>query len=164
MSLTYAEVGATRTGDVPDGYTGLRLRRRVGDATCFEEAGAFVMSLGMQRGAGLRVPDTVVAPGADVTMRLGPGRLHLAVPTRVVYVIDEPRRTGFAYGTLDGHPESGEELFLVERDDLATYAEVRAFSRPGRWFTRLAGPLARYAQAAFARRYLAALERALDAA
>ena len=40
------------------------------------------------------------------------------VPARVVYVIDEPLRKGFAYGTLPGHPETGEEAFIVEyRDD-----------------------------------------------
>jgi uncharacterized protein (UPF0548 family) len=31
------------------------------------------------------------------------------VPCRVVYVVDEPRRAGFAYGTLPGHPEIGGE-------------------------------------------------------
>lgn len=161
MSLTYAEVGATRSDDVPDGFTGLRLRRRVGEAARFEQAAAFVLGLGMQRAAGLRVPDVVVAPGTDVLMRLGPGRLSLTVPTRVVYVVDEPGRRGFAYGTLPGHPESGEELFLVERDEVATYAEVRAFSRPGRRLTRWGGPLPGLAQRAFARRYLTSLERAL---
>ena len=35
---------------------------------------------------------------------------------RVVFVIDEPGRFGFAYGTLPRHVESGEERFLVERD------------------------------------------------
>jgi uncharacterized protein (UPF0548 family) len=45
-------------------------------------------------------------PGTDVLAHLGPIR----VPCRVVYVLDEPERRGFAYGTLPGHPESGEEL------------------------------------------------------
>ena len=60
-------------------------------------------------------------------VHLGPVR----APCRVVYVVDEPDRRGFAYGTLPGHAESGEELFLVRYDPATdeVYAEVTAFSR-----------------------------------
>jgi uncharacterized protein (UPF0548 family) len=34
---------------------------------------------------------------------------------------------------------------------------ITAFSAPGRWFTRLGGPLARLVQSRMTRRYLAAL-------
>ena len=59
---------------------------------------------------------------AEGTALLRPGdvaRMRMAfwprrIPARVVYVVDEPARRGFAYGTLHGHPESGEEAFLVE--------------------------------------------------
>jgi uncharacterized protein (UPF0548 family) len=37
-----------------------------------------------------------------------------------VYVIDEQKRFGFAYGTLPEHAGSGEERFLVEMDDEQT--------------------------------------------
>ena len=53
-------------------------------------------------------------PGERVVSRIAPG---IATPCRVVYVIDEPSRRGFAYGTLPGHPESGEEAFIVEIDE-----------------------------------------------
>lgn len=163
MSLTYPSVGATRDWvDLPAGHAAMRARRRVSDVDRLDEAGRFVLALGMQRGSGLQVPDAALAPGVDVVMRLGFGRLALTVPTRVVYVLDEPDRRGFAYGTLPGHPESGEELFLVERVDGATYAEVRAFSRPVFWPLRLAGPVGRLAQRAMARRYLAVLARELS--
>lgn len=36
-------------------------------------------------------------------------------PVLVVYVIDEPDRIGFAYGTTAEGPESGEESFILER-------------------------------------------------
>ena len=64
-------------------------------------------------------------------LRLGRRRLAVSAPVRVVYVVDEPRRRGFAYGTLPGHPESGEEAFVVElqEDDEVTFT-VTAFSRP----------------------------------
>jgi uncharacterized protein (UPF0548 family) len=64
--------------------------------------------------AGLKVEATteVGAVGSEVIVHLGPVR----APCRVVYVVDEPGRRGFAYGTLRGHAESGEELFLVRYD------------------------------------------------
>ncbi len=61
---------------------------------------------------------------------------------RIVYVIDEERRFGFAYGTLPGHAEKGEELFLVERAENGVIRySMRAFSRPRHWLARLStGP------------------------
>ncbi len=82
----------------------------------------------------------------------------------MVYVVSEPDRRGFAYGTLPGHPERGEELFLVERQDGSTYAEVRSFSRPGRWFSRLGLPVVRWVQRRYVERYLDALAQALTPA
>jgi hypothetical protein len=62
-----------------------------------------------------------------------PRRVQFGVvcPCRVVHVVDEPRRRGFAYGTLPGHPEQGEESFTVthEADDSVVF-RVAAFSRP----------------------------------
>ncbi|GAA4732513.1 hypothetical protein GCM10023350_14890 [Nocardioides endophyticus] len=76
----------------------------------------------VQRLAGARGSWALVAasgPVADtdtvVDMRFGLGPLALRIPCRVVYVVDEPERAGFAYGTLPGHPETGEELFLLSR-------------------------------------------------
>jgi uncharacterized protein (UPF0548 family) len=46
--------------------------------------------------------------------RFGPFRLDS--PVRVIYVIDEKNRKGFACGTLPGHPISGEEAFIVDTE------------------------------------------------
>ncbi|MEJ1231303.1 MAG: DUF1990 domain-containing protein [Galbitalea sp.] len=76
----------------------------------------------------------------------------------VVYVVDRPARKGFAYGTLPGHPESGEESWMLDRsEDGSVWLTIRAFSRPssGGWW--VAYPILRLVQAAFTRRY----ERAL---
>ena len=63
------------------------------------------------------------------------------------------------YGTLPGHMECGEEYFeLTYREGVLT-ARVVAFSRAGRWFTRLGGPAARTVQRLMARRYARALLR-----
>lgn len=71
-----------------------------------------LMRWDMHRGTGLKVHSDAdnAVPDAVVVLTLGPVR----IPCRVVYVIDEANRQGFAYGTLDGHPESGEELFYVD--------------------------------------------------
>jgi uncharacterized protein (UPF0548 family) len=71
-------------------------------------------------------------------------------------------RFGFAYGTLPGHAESGEERFLVEWDrtgDAVRY-DVLAFSRPRHPLARLGYPLTRRAQRRFARDSAAAMLRA----
>lgn len=43
------------------------------------------------------------------------GPLAVHEPVRVVAVVDTPDTRGFAYGTLRGHPVSGEEAFIVRK-------------------------------------------------
>jgi len=157
LALSYPEVGAT-AGELPEGYHHMRADARIGTGReRFEAAADAVLRWGMQRGAGLGLQTSteVARPGTDVLGRLGP----LTVPCRVVYVIDEPDRRGFAYGTLPGHPERGEELFCVrhDRSSDAVHAEIVAFSKPARWWSRAGGPVARLAQKLVTRRYLRAL-------
>jgi len=79
------------------------------------------------------------------TVLVGPWWID--APVRVIEVIDTSTAAGFTYGTLPGHPENGEERFLVRLDSDGTVrAEIRAFSRPGRWFSRVAGPAGRHIQ------------------
>ena len=94
-----------------------------------------------------------------VELRIGVGPLSIIAPCRVVYVIDESDRCGFGYGTLPGHPESGEESFLLERADNAVTFTVTAFSKPATMLTRLAGPIGRRVQDVMTARYLRALPR-----
>ena len=122
LPFTYREVGAT-AGPLPAGYHHVCKSAVIGDGRHrFEDAAAAVMRWGMLRGAGVRVEASteVAEVGSDVIVGIGPIR----APCRVVYVVDEPDRRGFAYGTLPGHAESGEELFAV-RYDPATGAVVR---------------------------------------
>ena len=158
--LTYAEVGQT-AGTLPDGYHHLRRSATIGTgAQAFADAADKVMRWQVQEGAGMKVEASspVAAPGALVrtTLRLGP--VPFIAPCRVVYVVDEPRRRGFAYGTLPGHPERGEEAFIVthEPDDSVTLTVI-AFSRPATMLTKLGNPVARAVQAYVTRRYLRAL-------
>ena len=93
-------------------------------------------------------------------MRLGVGALALRIPCRVIDVIDELNRRGFSYATLPGHPESGAERFLLERDETgAVRFTVAAVSKPATLLARAGGPLTRATQDAMTRRYLRALDR-----
>ena len=162
--LTYAEVGATRDAStMPPSAHHLTVRQPIGPADVFEAAAECVLTFGMQRGSGFRVVTSAsrAFEGAELTVRAWIGPVRMTAPTRVVYVVDEPDRRGFAYGTLPGHPESGEELFLVERVGDETWAEVRAFSRPGRWYVGLGGPVVRRLQHRAALRYVDAVRRAV---
>jgi uncharacterized protein (UPF0548 family) len=97
-------------------------------------------------------------PGTVVTLRNRVGPVPVSASCRVGYVVSEPQRRGFAYGTLAAHPESGEEAFLVEQDDsdLVTFT-ITAFSRPATWLARAAGPVEARVQRRITRRYLDAL-------
>jgi len=157
LQLTYQEVGAT-AGPLPDGYHHVRKSAVIGHGRPrFEQAAARVMRWGMLRGAGVRVDASseVAAVGSEVLVGLGP--LH--APCRVVYVVDDADRRGFAYGTLPGHPESGEELFAVRYDPATdeVNAEVVAFSRHATWWSRLGSPVTSLAQRVITTRYLTAL-------
>ncbi|MHA7650605.1 DUF1990 domain-containing protein [Mycobacterium sp. ML4] len=156
QQLTYQEVGATAADQLPPGYRHLSVSAQIGAGRQrFEEAANAVMHWGMQRGAGLKVTassETVAVSTVVVVGMLG----VLRAPCRVVYVIDEPDERGFAYGTLPGHPECGEERFAIRYDPKtsAVYAEVSAFSRPGTWWSKLGRPFAAVAQRVAAKRYL----------
>ena len=100
----------------------------------------------------------LLSPGDTATLIVPIGPLKFQAPCRVIYVIDEPSRKGFAYGTLSGHPERGEESFLVEKtDDGSVWLTVRAFSRPSKWYFWLAYPALRFTQAFYTRRYFRSL-------
>jgi uncharacterized protein (UPF0548 family) len=157
VEFTYPEVGAT-AGPLPARYHHVRESAVIGRGReRFESAAAKVMRWGMLRGAGVRVtPSSEVAEvGATAVVSLGP--VH--APCRVVYVVDEDNRRGFAYGTLKGHPESGEEYFGVRYDPStdAVYAEVTAFSRHATWWSRAAGPITSLTQRLMTKRYLTAV-------
>jgi uncharacterized protein (UPF0548 family) len=151
-SFTYAEVGATAV-DLPAGYQTVRRTKAL--TTDFDTAARKLLGWQVQRSTGLRVTASSarVEPDAVVVVGMGP----LRIPCRVVYLVDEPGRRGFAYGTLPGHPVSGEEAFVLEqRGDSVTFT-VTAFSRPATLLTKLGGPAGRLVQKAMIGRYLRAL-------
>jgi uncharacterized protein (UPF0548 family) len=97
--------------------------------------------------------------GAVVALVFGASRFGVVSPCRVVYVVEEPGKRGFAYGTLPGNPEQGEECFVVElKPDGSVVLRITAFSRPANPLSRLGGPLTRWVQDWMTDRYVAALQ------
>jgi hypothetical protein len=80
---------------------------------------------------------------------LGLAAVAIQALCRIVYILDEPRRRGFAYGTPPGHPESGEELFVLElgMDDQLTFT-IAAYSHHASAVAKIGGPLTRRVQQA----------------
>jgi uncharacterized protein (UPF0548 family) len=157
--LNYSQIGATAHPELPDGFHHIRRRERLDVATSFDDAAIALSNWAVHRSAGLRVQarGPAATPNTDVVLGLGPIR----AACRIVYVLNEPDRRGFAYGTLQGHPESGEEYFGVHREsDGSTFAEIAAFSRPARWWSRFGAIAAGKVQQRITDRYLAALRTA----
>jgi uncharacterized protein (UPF0548 family) len=161
--LTYPEIGATADAVLPAGYHHLRVSRSLG--VCDLDAiGEFIMTWQVQDCSGVRLvggPERA-AVGADATFRF----LGQTIPCRVVEVIDEADSRGFAYGTLPGHPETGEERFMARRESATGEVTVfiTAFSNPGTWRTKALGPVGRLLQRVMTRRYLRSFDDALPGA
>jgi uncharacterized protein (UPF0548 family) len=165
-AFSYAEVGATR-GPFPAGYRVDRYSIDLGQGrAAFDRAAEGLRRWEAHLRAGVRVaPDDVaVEAGATVAVAVRVAFLTAVAPCRIVYVLDEPDRYGFAYGTLAGHPERGEESFVVSRlADRVTF-DIVAFSRPAGALARFGAPAARAVQKAVTRRYLAGLESYVERA
>lgn len=160
LPLTYAEVGESLNLVLPGGFRAVRRQRACPDAVDFDTARRALFAWEVHERAGLRVHASgPVAVGAVVRLGVRIGLIVVAhAPCRVVEVIDEPGRAGFAYGTLPGHPESGEELFEIATCHGRPAVRITAFSRPARLGARLAGPFARLVQDRITERYLRALD------
>lgn len=155
LPWTYPEVGRTKA-DLPAGYKTFRRTVLLPAGTSLDTAAGDLRTWRVQRSAGLRVTASETRIESGTVVELGVGPITLA-PCRVVYVIDEPDRQGFAYGTLPGHPERGEEAFLLDRhDDATTTFTVVAFSRPASFLAKLAGPVGGLVQDVMTTRYLRA--------
>lgn len=160
-ALTYAEVGASFADPLPAGYHHVRAATDlgVGDEV-WTRARAGIDAWVAHAAAGFEVvPDRApIVTGETVGVLTRTGPLHVVAACRIVAVVDEPDRYGFAYGTLPPHPEEGEERFVVTRDSSgAVRFEVVAFSRPHDLLTKLGGPLPRHLQRRATTRYLEGL-------
>ncbi len=113
--------------------------------------------------------DTPIQPGSVVAV-LGRvcGQWWINA-CRIVYAVEETGpvvKFGFAYGTLPGHVESGEERFVVEWNpgDNSVWYDIVAFSRPHHPVIRLAYPWLRRVQKRFGRDSAASMIRLVGSA
>jgi uncharacterized protein (UPF0548 family) len=161
--LTYAEVGATRSEELPAGYRHVRRRVVLGRGEeLFPAVVAGMRDWRIHRLAGLRLRPGTATPqvGSDFSAGLPLLGFTLWVPCRVVWVQDDGAGYGYGFGTVRGHPEAGEEAFLASLagDGTVSFA-LRAFSRPVSWVARLGGPVTDRLQDHVNDRYVAAARR-----
>jgi uncharacterized protein (UPF0548 family) len=163
--LTYHNAGATKS-TLPTGYHHQNTARVIGSGPeAFSAAAAELLSWQAHLRAGLRVTASTATaePGTVVLLGIGFGPTKMRAPCRVIYTITEPQRRGFAYGTLRGYPESGEEAFTIShRDDGLVVFTITPFSRPATTAARAAGPLGLLIQRHFTQAYLRALAHDRD--
>ena len=158
LPFTYAAVGATAETP-PAGYVVDRTRIKLGEGEpVFRSARA-----ALQRWEQFRLgwveawsPETPIQSGEVVAVMGRAIGLWWLNACRIVYVVDESgpiSKFGFAYGTLPGHVESGEERFLIEwdRGENSVWYDILAFSRPNHFLTRLGYPVVRRTQKRFGR-------------
>ena len=171
---SYAETGWTLDGRTPDWALAGRCRVRVGQGeACWTRARAALRDGRMFQDWVLRLPGDVPVPLAEqggtaalLVRHLGPlghggWGLYSLIANRVLYLVDEPGRFGFGYGTLPGHLVRGEERFLLERDAAgAVWFDLTTFSHAALPFSRFAQPFVGAAQRRGARHYARMLVRA----
>jgi len=170
LPFSYSAVGATAQTP-PAGYVVDRTRIKLGvGRSVFHSA-----KVALQRWQQFRLgwveawsPETPLEPGQVVAIMGWAVGLWWLNSCRIVYTVDESgpiTKFGFAYGTLPGHVESGEERFLIEwdRDTDMVWYDILAFSRPNHFLTRLGYRLVRRSQKRFGRDSAAAMFRAVNA-
>jgi uncharacterized protein (UPF0548 family) len=170
--LSYDAVGASQPQTpgwptTPSGFRRLEATRRVRCADgAWTEVTELLLSWAVKTRSGFAVDGSRDAARIAhvgerhwVSAALGP--VVVSEPVEVVAMVETPDRVGFAYGTLLGHPVSGEEAFIVHRDEAGrVWLTLRSLTRAapsGPW--RLAFPALLVAQRVYRRRYARALDR-----
>ncbi len=167
QEFSYPDVGATR-GPLPQGYRHARHVVELGNGERrFLRAveGLRQWEAHVRSGVVIRPPRPPLEDDLTVVFSVPLARVYVTVACRIVYVIEETARFGFAYGTLPHHVIEGEELFLVERDDEGRVRFlVSAFVRPRGRLMRAVAPVVQLLDERLVRRYLRGLQRHVAAA
>lgn len=163
QDLTYLEIGASLESQLPAGYHHSRAGIELGVGER-----AFILGCdALREWAGHAYLGITITPdhapleaGVVVVAEIPLAAVVVLAPCRIVSVISEATRFGFAYGTLPGHPERGEESFVVRQSsDGMVRFEVAAFSSPSGHLVRLGGPIPRWIQQRATRGYLEGVRR-----
>jgi uncharacterized protein (UPF0548 family) len=111
-------------------------------------------------GADIRVvPEAAPLTVGETIVGCGPvlGPLHVVIPCRISSVVDAADRFGFTYVTLPGHPECGEETFVLSRDGDDVVLTMSSYSRPAELLAQLGGPVSRLIQRRTNHAYIAGM-------
>ncbi|MEO9181803.1 MAG: DUF1990 domain-containing protein [Acidimicrobiales bacterium] len=157
---SYEEVGATQDEVLPSGFHHVHAERRLGDPSLFERAVVGLESWKAHEGAGMSIfpARSRLTPDATVLTSIKIGPLTMVAPCRIIRRWESTTTFGFAYATLPGHPESGEESFSLERRNDGAFFVIRAFSRPASLLVRLGGPAGPAVQRLVTRKYVEGLQ------
>lgn len=163
--FTDPAVGATAQGP-PAGYDVDRTRVRIGEGEPAFSAARAALLRWVQFNLGWTQawpPDAPIREGQTVAVVARTFGVWWLNAARIVYVLETPFAFGFAYGTVSGHAESGEERFLIEwdREEGGVNYDILAFSRPNVLLARLGYPLARRYQQRFREQSTAAMQQAV---
>ena len=160
--FSYPDVGATG-GKISGGYTIDHNRVVLGrGAATFHTAAAALRRWEMFKLGWINAfPESDrIEKGTTVAVVISHFGFWSLNANRIVYVIEESRRFGFAYGTLVDHAETGEERFLIEwLDDDSVAYDILAFSKPAVWWSKIGRPVARLLQKRFARDSMSAMKK-----
>ncbi len=164
-SHSYPEVGASKASEFPPGYDHDLNEVRIGQGRADFEAGVEALKhWKMFPAAWTKVLPSPIEweAGKEVAVMFRLFGVWWWNSCRIVYVIDEPSKKGFAYGTLQSHVEKGEEIFFVEMDaDGSVWYRVQAFSQPNFILTKIFKPIARIYQRKFVKGSKAGMVEAL---
>ena len=165
--LSYRYNGATQIEVVPGGYVGDHNQIQLGTGPeDWEKAKQAIRKWKMFEMPWVEIcwPETPIQIGSTVAILVSHFGFYSLNAARIVYVIDEPFRFGFAYGTLADHGESGEERFMatMDRETSEVWYDLYAFSRPNHILSKLGYPLTRILQKRFAADSKAAMLRAME--
>ena len=163
LALTYDAIGMTRTPAADSKYHLDQATVELSSGPdAFDRAVAGLRGWGAHTAASARVAphDAPIVVGQDVVVAFAMRLVTVIAPCRIVWVIDEADAFGFGYGTLRGHPEQGEESFVVRRGPDGARYEICALSRPATITSRLGAPVARRIQRRVTSRYLAGIRDA----
>ena len=168
LPFSYEEVGATR-GAPPKGYVVDRYCVKLGEGEEAYERAKDALRSWRQFDPGWVSAHPGGAPievGTTVAVLARHAGFWSLGSARIIYPVEESgtvERFGFAYGTLPGHAERGEERFLVEHDlrSGAVSYDVMAFSCPNHPLAWLGYPFVRVLQRRFARGSKEAMKRAV---
>lgn len=163
--LSYDEVGATK-GKFPDGYTIDKYKIDLGTGKDVFDKAVKGFNIGVSHsGANLMIAPKEFAfvKGSSVLFGFRLGPFTLGILDRIVYMNQTENYFECAYGTVQGHPEKGEELFKITlQDNGQVVYEIICFSKIVAPLARLGYPVSRFLQKSMTRKYLTSLKEYVE--